>query len=228
MCNLYANTIPVSAMRAFFDIAPARDHLGNAAALPAIFPKTLAPFVAVDQDGARFLSLGSWGFLLPQKSKRTGLPISPKAVNNARDDRLRTAPFWADSFARRRCLIPASSYCETKGRQPATHHWFGLKGQGARPPFAFAGIWRAGPGGDGPRYLTSMVTTNPNSLTAQVHPDRMPVILHPDDYATWLTGGGDDAFALLRPFPADQMVLHQQGIGLTADHGGLGEGAVIS
>lgn len=221
MCNLFANTIPQSAMRALFAVA--EDHLGNDPARPAIFPKMQAPIVGIGPDGQRWLRLAEWGFVLPQLSKRTGRPIQPKAVNNARDDRLRSTPFWAKSFALRRCLIPASSYCETKGRAPATHVWFGLAGDGPRPPFACAGLWcMAAPraASDPPRLTVAMVTTTPNALTRTVHPDRMPAILDPAQYDTWLQGSEAAAQALLAPYPAERMVVHQAGIGLLADPGG--------
>jgi putative SOS response-associated peptidase YedK len=50
-----------------------------------------------------------------------------------------------------------------------------------------------------------MVTTVPNELVKPVHPTRMPVILDPADYETWLNGSANDAMELLRPFPADRM-----------------------
>jgi putative SOS response-associated peptidase YedK len=57
-----------------------------------------------------------------------------------------------------------------------------------RSPFAFAGLWDAwkDPAGDSWLQSFTIVTTKPNELTSQVH-NRMPVILHPDDYETWLT-----------------------------------------
>ena len=227
MCNLYSNTMSKDAMRQLFDVEASQDALGNAEPLTAIFPKVMAPIVGTDDGGTRWLRPAHWGFVLPQTSKRTGEPIQPKAVNNARDDKLRTSSFWRTSFEERRCLIPATSFCEAKGRNPATYVWFGVTGEGARPPFALAGIWRAyrGPyGGGEPREMrtSSMVTTTPNALVKETHPDRMPVILDPDDYAQWLTGTPDEAFALCRPFPADRMVIHQSGEKLKSDRGGLG------
>lgn len=62
-----------------------------------------------------------------------------------------------------------------------------------------------------------MVTTTANELVKPVHPTRMPVILDPADYETWLTGGPDEAAALLRPFPADRMRIVREGVGVTAD-----------
>lgn len=67
-----------------------------------------------------------------------------------------------------------------------------------------------------------MVTTTPNALTKETHPDRMPTILDPDDYEAWLAGTSDEAYALIKPFPAERMVIHQSGVGLKSDHGSLG------
>jgi putative SOS response-associated peptidase YedK len=225
MCNLYSNTMAKDAMRQLFAVDAAHDTLGNAEPLPAIFPKGMAPIVGADGDGTRWLQNAHWGFVMPQVSKKTGKPIQPKAVNNARDDKLRTSRFWQKSFVERRCLIPATSFCEARGRNPATYVWFGVTGEGARPPFALAGIWRAYKGnyggGDLREMITnSMVTTTPNELVKETHPDRMPMILDPEDYAQWLTGTPDEAFALIKPFPAESMVIHQNGEGLKSDHGG--------
>lgn len=227
MCNLYANTMPVDAMRQLFAVDDAQDSVGNAEPLPAIFPKGMAPIVGVDTDGTRWLQTAHWGFVMPQMSKKTGKPIQPKAVNNARDDKLRSSRFWTKSFEDRRCLIPATSFCEAKGRNPATYVWFGVTGAGERPAFALAGLWRAykgnyGGGEERELLTSSMVTTTPNELTRQTHPDRTPFIVDPDDYETWLTGTPDEAFALIKPFPADQMVIHQSGVGLKSDRVGLG------
>ena len=68
---------------------------------------------------------------------------------------------------------------------------------------------------------SSMVTSTPNDLVRKTHADRMPVILDPGEYAQWLTGTPDEAFALLKPFPADRMVIRQNGEGLKSHHGGL-------
>ena len=176
MCNLYANTTAQDEMRRLFDVAPGHDLLGNAEPQPAIFPKDTAPVVRRREDGTRELCPMQWGFLLPQVSKRTGRPILPKPVTNARDDKLRASPFWRESFETRRCLVPASAFCEPRGRNPAVHHWFALAAEDeeARPPFAFAGLWRRwrgeikGEAADLAVY--AIVTTRPNPLVAQVHP----------------------------------------------------------
>jgi putative SOS response-associated peptidase YedK len=217
--------MPPDAMRQLFAVKLGNDQLGNAEPLPAIFPKGTAPIVALNNDGDWALWNTHWGFVLPQVSKKTGDPIQPKAVNNARDDKLRTSPFWKKSFMERRCLIPATSFCEAKGHNPATYVWFGVKGTGNRPPFVLAGVWRGFNGNYGGEHrelrTSSMITTTPNELVRETHPDRMPAILHPDDYEVWLNGESEAAFDLIQPYPANDMVIHQSGEGLKSDRGAL-------
>lgn len=201
MCNLYSMTSNAQAIRDLFDIqAP---ELPNIPLLDAIFPGYDAPVVRQTAEHGRELTMMHWGFVLPQKDK------AAKDVTNARADRIPTSAFWRDSFAHRRCLVPATSYSEPKGRKPAIWHWFAMTGDAPRPLFAFAGIWRSWRGtyrGE-VRDLTTfaILTTEPNDLTATVHPTRMPVILKTEDYDTWMNGPPRDALALAKPYPADDM-----------------------
>ncbi|MGL4237073.1 SOS response-associated peptidase family protein [Tabrizicola sp.] len=50
-----------------------------------------------------------------------------------------------------------------------------------------------------------------------MHPDRMPVIIDPDQHETWLHGSVEEATALLKPYPAEQMKVVQEGLGVLAD-----------
>ena len=222
MCNLYSNTIPQDVMRERFGILPGQDRIGNQPSLPAIFPGHDAPAVRMDGDGQRELVMMKWGFVMRPKSTKTGKLLAPKAVNNARDDKL-AGRFWNASFRDRRCLIPASSFCEAKGSKPATYYWFGVTGEGPRPPFAFAGIWRDFKGewrGDEIEIPTSSIVTSvPNELVKPIHPSRMVVILPETDWEQWLTGSEDDARALIKPFPAEAMQIVQSGENLKSDRG---------
>jgi putative SOS response-associated peptidase YedK len=134
----------------------------------AIFPKHVAPVVRVAADGEREIVTMSWGFMLLQKEK------APRPVTNVRDDKILTSRFWRTSFEERRCLVPATSFCEPNGDvKPATWHWFSLKGSEPRL-FAFQGIWRRHNGPvekDGPDVeieTYAFLTTTPNSLVATV------------------------------------------------------------
>ena len=95
----------------------------------AIFPGHQAPIVRKAADGERELILLNWGFVLLQKDR------APRRVTSVRDDKILVSKFWRPSFEQRRCLVPASSYCEPKGEKPATWHWFALNG-GEEPPYS--------------------------------------------------------------------------------------------
>lgn len=221
MCNLYTNTTAAEAMRRLFKVSAKFDRLGNARPLTAIWPKCHAPVVRLTPEGQRELVMMQWGFLTRKLSKKTGKPISPAAWNNARADKVQTASLWRDSFANRRCLVPASSFREARGSRPATDYWFALKGDDPRPPFAFAGMWRHDQpelqDPDGNIDTHTIITTAANELVRPVHPDRMPVILHPEDHEAYLTGSAEEAAALLKPFPSEEMRIVRQGVGILED-----------
>lgn len=223
MCNLYSNTMPVSAMRDLFNVPASREHLGNARPLPAIFPRYDASICRLTEAGERELVTAHWGFLMPQTSKTTGKPIMPKAINNARDDKLRSSGFWKASFRERRCLIPGTAFCEAKGRQPATYFWFGATQTEEPQPFSFAGLWRQFRGnyrGEQVEIDTyTMVTSTPNDLVRDVHPDRMPVILEPAAYDVWLEGSPDEAFDVISTYPAEDMRILGSGEDLKSEPG---------
>ena len=210
MCNLYSMTAARQAVLRLFKVG----HNRGAAfePLPAIFPGHVAPVVRPTADGERELVPMCWGFVLLQDGK------APKRVTNTRDDKL-SSRFWKPSFEQRRCLIPATSFCEPHDdRKPATWHWFALRGDEPRPLFAFAGIWQRWRGPvkkDGPNVeldVYSFMTTLPNELTASINHERSPVLLTSEDqFEQWIRGRTDNARALLRPIAAEQMRIVQEG-----------------
>ena len=220
MCNLYSATTNVEAMRQLFDVDAADTHLGNAEPRTAVWPKYPAPVVRLNENGARELADMSWGFLTKNVSKKTGKELKPSAWNNARGDKVRTSGLWKGSFEERRCLVPATSFREAKGQRPAEDFWFALTGDEPRPAFAFAGLWRSTQAEFRDDKLLDMthtiLTTTANEIVRPVHPTRMPVILDASDYDTWLTGSPEEAFALVKPFPAERMRIVQQGVGVVS------------
>ena len=213
MCNLYSQTTSLEAMRRLFKVSKVDSTAANLPSQTFIFPAFNGPVIRLE-EGDRQLIMMHWGFILPQRDK------APKVVNNTRDDKTRTSNFWKSSFEERRCLIPATSFAEyhpthrdEKGHKKVV--WFSLKGDEARPPFAFAGIWRSwrGKSRDELREMNvySVLTTTPNELVKPIHPMRMPVILNPDDHEQWLSGTSDEAFELLQPYPPDQMRIALEG-----------------
>ena len=179
---------------------------------PAIFPAYEAPVVRRANDGERELVTMSWGFVLVQDGK------APRRVTNVRDDKVLKSNFWQSSFEERRCLVPASSYCEPNGEKPAKWVWFALKSDEERPLFAFPGIWRRWKGPikkDGPTIeldVYAFMTTEPNALTRSINHERMPVLLDNDEaFETWLSGTPKEAYGLVKSFGPDKMRIVQSG-----------------
>ena len=189
MCNLYSQTRNVEAIRRLFRISDNR--ASRIDPQPAIFPGWTAPVIRKAEDGERELLPMSWGFVLLQPGK------APRRVTNVRDDKILTSKFWRPSFEQRRCLVPASSYCEPDSGKPARWHWFAVNGDEDRRLFAFPGIWQRWKGPvkkDGPNVeidVYSFMTTAPNALTDSINHERMPVLLSEEaDFETWLSGSG--------------------------------------
>ncbi|MTD93109.1 SOS response-associated peptidase [Hyphomicrobium sp. xq] len=210
MCNLYSMTRAPEAVLRLFRVS--HNRAASIEGKSAIFPGYVAPVVRKAEDGERELVNLNWGFVLLQKDR------APRRVTNVRDDKILTSPFWRTSFEQRRCLVPASSYCEPKGEKPATWHWFAVNGDEQRPLFAFPGVWTRyrGPlkkGGENvDQEVFAFMTTEPNALTASINHERMPVLItDPADFETWLSGSPDQAFALARSYAADQMQIVQSG-----------------
>jgi putative SOS response-associated peptidase YedK len=138
-----------------------------------------------------------WG-LIPSWSKEGN------GIINARSETLAEKPSFRDSFKRRRCLIPADGFYEWKKtgktKQP---FYFQMKDESV---FSFAGIWDTWKS-DGKEIIScAIITTTPNELLSEVH-NRMPAILHPSDFDTWLNNEvkTDELSALLKPFPDEYM-----------------------
>lgn len=193
MCNLYTERKSAAEVASHFgiELAPGEFYL----------PEEVVPgypgMVVRETEGRRTLDKMVWGFPLPQKSKRTGLPIKPKAVNNIADLSSFMWKFVADR-PENRCIIPLTEFAEAEGETGSkTRTWFRVKDA---PIFAWAGMWKTSDEW-GPVY--SGLMTDCNDAIRPVH-NRMPVLLLPEDYDRWLHGGLDDAAAFQdRCFPSE-------------------------
>ena len=138
-----------------------------------------------------------WG-LIPSWSKE------PNAIINARAETLETKPSFSESFQRRRCLILADGFYEWQRTGRARKaFYFQMKDEA---PFAFAGIWDRWRGPNSTINSCAIITTDANEVLKPVH-DRMPVILHPEAYETWLNQqcGPGELKKLLEPYPGEGM-----------------------
>ncbi|MGH7467122.1 MAG: SOS response-associated peptidase [Longimicrobiales bacterium] len=103
---------------------------------------------------------------------------------NARAESLLEKPVFREAFQQRRCLIPADGFYEWQ--KGGSHSRPTLIRRTDGRPFAFAGLWSRWYDAQGsPLYTCSIVTTEASPLLQGIH-DRMPVILEPRAYASWL------------------------------------------
>lgn len=162
MCGRYKQTSHLQAFREFYGIAGA----DGPAPAGILAPGAKAPVV---REGA--VAWLRWGFT-PHWSKED---MGAKLIN-ARAETITEKPSFRESFATRRCIVPADGFFEWDKLQkpplPYDIHFTG--GQ----PFAFAGLWDAwtDPATGEVKETFIIVTTQAASAIAHIH-DRMPALL---------------------------------------------------
>jgi putative SOS response-associated peptidase YedK len=153
--------------------------------LPPRYNIAPTQLIAVVRD--RKIAQMRWG-LIPQWSK------TPTPQINARSDTVANKPAFREAYRNRRCLVLADGFFEWKqigkSKQPYLFEYSDQR------TFAFAGIWERWQETD----TCAIITTDANELGMPIH-DRMPVILDPHDYETWLNPRSDQQTLdwLLRP-----------------------------
>jgi putative SOS response-associated peptidase YedK len=160
-----------------------------------IAPQSTIPVIRQKPDAGRVGQLVKWG-LIPSWAKD---PSIGNKLNNARGETVAEKPAFRSSFAKHRCLIPASGFYEW---QPITEASKVRKQPYYIHPttpgdfFAFAGLLAAWTPSEGETVVsTCIITTGPNEVMAPIH-DRMPVILQPGQFDAWLDPENRDMDAL--------------------------------
>jgi putative SOS response-associated peptidase YedK len=162
-----------------------------------VAPSQLMPIVHLDEESRPAIYAARWGFIPAWAKDRPKVqPI------NARADSVATSGLFRSAFQRRRCLVPADGFYEWRATGKAKQPFFFRRKDDEL--FAFAGLWdRWTPGGSDETVETfTIITTSPNEIAAPIH-NRMPVILRPEDYLTWL--GAEGLEPLLAPCRAAEM-----------------------
>jgi putative SOS response-associated peptidase YedK len=133
---------------------------------------TEAVYGVVDYEQKRLLGAFRWGLIPFWATSRTGGQI------NARAESVAEKTMFRDSFARRRCIIPADGFYEwqqlERGKLP---HYIYLR-DGS--PMAFAGVWSSWRDRETGNRIRScaIITTAAHPTLARIH-GRMPVMLDP-------------------------------------------------
>jgi putative SOS response-associated peptidase YedK len=148
-------------------------------------------YVVAERDEKRLLGTMRWG-LVPHWQNDP----SARGHINARVETVATNNTFRDSFARRRCLIPADGFYEweapEKGRHP---HWV-YRADGH--PMVFAGIWATRKDHESGEWLRScaIITRGAVGVVEAIH-DRMPVLVPEGSWEAWLDRDFDDQEAAL-------------------------------
>jgi putative SOS response-associated peptidase YedK len=159
--------------------------------------------LAVRNDGRHEIVALRWG-LVPNWARDPS--IGHKLIN-ARAETLVERSAFHDALVRRRALVLADGFYEwyrtADGRKQPVRY-----AHKSGEPFAFAGLWahRERPN-EPPIDSVTIVTTRANELVGRIH-ERMPAMLHPEDYERWLAPGEispEATLPLLAPFPSSEM-----------------------
>jgi putative SOS response-associated peptidase YedK len=182
MCGRYSLTTPPEAMYQLFGLK----ELVNLAPRYNIAPSQDVPVVR-SGDGGREMAMMRWG-LIPSWAKDRD--FGAKTIN-ARAETVSEKPSFREAWKSSRCLIPADGYFEwvkgADGKQP----WLFRRRDGGL--IVFAGLWD--------RWVSpldgevvdscSIIVRAAGDFTKPLH-HRMPVIVQPDDFDTWLGEAGND------------------------------------
>lgn len=130
-----------------------------------------------------------WGFVPAWKKSFTE---RPQPVN-ARIEGVATNGMFREAFRHRHCIVPASGYYEWSVNSAGVKQPFYIHGR-AGQGLAMAGLFEdwtdvTSPAGEASpvRRTATIITRSALGDIEPIH-DRMPVLLAPDDYDTWLSG----------------------------------------
>lgn len=198
MCNRYRAAKDIPRIRAMFKNVPDEWIEEFDEKYDSFFPKSNVP-VVLKVKGDDYFGHFSWGIVPSWAANKSTI------LTNTKSEEVLVKPTWKESFRRRRCLMPATSFFEpanVKGKKYQVE--FTLKDGSA---FAFAGLWQKTEADGEKKNQCSLLTCEPNVIVGEVH-GRMPVILRPHQFDTYLNTPpekADDLSEMLLPFPSDEM-----------------------
>lgn len=198
MCGRFTQQRPTAELAELFAAEPLVEETGprfNVAPSQGVVAVVRPP------DDRRLLTTFRWG-LVPSWAKDS--KIAYRTIN-ARAETVFTSPIFRTSIRKKRCLIPVDAFYEWRRVEGAPKQPYAIRRRDSAP-LALAGLWSSWKDPVSETWLRScsIVTTTPNELMARIH-DRMPVILGPEHWETWLDSALDDVGelrGLLVPSPA--------------------------
>jgi putative SOS response-associated peptidase YedK len=161
---------------------------------PTTFIDAVTQRVRRNEVAGREIVPMRWG-LIPDWWKRSRKDVP--ATFNAFAGTVAEKPMFRGAFKYRRCIIPASGfYAWTGGKGARQPHYFSAA-DGA-PVVAFAGVWDRWIDPDNfDEVISAAIIVSEASAWMKPYHDRMPVLLEPKDFDSWLNGSADPG--LLKP-----------------------------
>jgi putative SOS response-associated peptidase YedK len=200
MCGRFVLTANADALQTAFDLTTM-----PAALSPRYNIAPTQPVALITNENPHELTFYKWG-LIPSWSKDAS---AASKMINARSESVAEKPSFRSAFKRRRCIIPTDGYYEWRQQGgekiPQFIHFKD------REVFGMAGLWEVWNSPDGSEVRTcTIITTDANDFMQSIH-TRMPVILHKEDYATWLAPDEVPAPVLqdlLKPYSGDELTAY--------------------
>jgi len=162
-----------------------------------IAPSTRICSITADESEVRHLRMMTWGLIPSWAGDEDG----GKKFSNARGETVAEKTSFRSALRNRRCIIPASGFYEWKTANGVKQPWYiSLK---SGEPMAFAGIWETW----NDIRACCIITTSANSLMEPIH-DRMPLILDPGQWESWLspqTKYKNTLLQMIRPHDSESM-----------------------
>lgn len=201
MCGRFFRTeVSYEEYLAHFDLSREGDFPGTEAAYN-VAPTQTAPVIRRPQGSTQAqLASARWGLVPFWWNK----PVKEMKFStfNARSETAATSRVFRSAFRHRRCLVPVSGYYEWSGpRGRKTPYAIGCRN---RRWFSLGGLWEKSVIDGNEIESFTILTTTPNERMAKIH-NRMPVIVHPRNYARWLDADWGDVSELCSPYPAEEM-----------------------
>jgi putative SOS response-associated peptidase YedK len=213
MCNIYEPATEQYLHATWQDyeraVTPYKNRIG---------PRNDGPFVTANK-----VMVGQWGMIRPGSPVRVATDARgrPLMTNNARMERMETAPTYRDAWKQgQRCLIPAINYDEPYWGTGKNIWWRFARADGE--PWALAGLWNIwtdrATGEVVPNYTMITQNCDTHPLLKLMHkpdpklpPDkqdkRAVVPIERVDWDMWLNGSSDDASSLIQ-LPSMHLIKH--------------------
>jgi putative SOS response-associated peptidase YedK len=206
MCGRYQFTSKKEEIEARFAIESGVVFEANANVAP-----TQKMPVIVEQDRVRF-EIMKWG-LVPSWAKEEAIGSK---MFNARSETVPDKPAFRSLWKKKRCLVPMNGFYEWAPKEGKSKQAWKISVEGL-PIFTLAGLYTEWEEPEGSTLLSfTILTRAATEPMAWLH-DRMPLILSPEQEASWLNPDTEEAsvLELIASKPALDLVFEKTTVGST-------------